>query len=85
MNKQKVSKNFFKIVIFLILCVSFFLVYINLNGRYNQSIFISNFILLILISFFMVFGDKYNYSINKLFYLYSYFFFRNSSDITVFL
>lgn len=74
MNKQKVSKKFFKIVIFLILCVSFFLVYINLNGRYNQSIFISNFILLILISFFMVFGDKYNYSINKLFYLYSYFF-----------
>lgn len=74
MNKRKVSKNFFKIVIFLILCVSFFLVYINLNGRYNQSIFISNFILLILISFFIVFGDRYNYSINKIFYLYSYFF-----------
>lgn len=74
MNKRKTSKNFLKIVIFLILCVSFFLVYINLNGRYNQGIFISNFILLIIISFFMVFGDKYNYSINKLFYLYSYFF-----------
>lgn len=74
MNKRKVSKIFFKIIIFLILCVSFFLVYINLNEKYNQSIFISNFILLILISFFMVFGDKYNYSINKLFYLYSYFF-----------
>lgn len=71
---MKISKVLLKIFIFFILYISFFLVYVNLRGKYDQYVFISNFILLLFISFFMVFGDKYNYSLNKLFYLYNYFF-----------
>ena len=60
--------------IFLGLCFSFSLIYFNLQGFGNFKIFLTNFIILVFSSFFMVFGDKYNYSINKFFYLYSYFF-----------
>lgn len=55
--------------------------FIEAYKNYNELVFISNFIIILISIYGMYFGDKYNYSLNKVFYLFVFFFFGISPVI----
>lgn len=70
-----------KIYVLLFLLLSPLIIYYNLEINGNILVYLTNIVIFILTSFFMVYGDKYPYSLNKIFYLFSYFFFAISPII----
>lgn len=71
---MKKSKILIDISILFVLYLSIILIYFNLNIKENLYIYFTNFCILSLSSVFMIFGDKYNYSLNKFFYIFCFFF-----------
>ena len=68
MNK-KLIPNFLFIIVVLITAIS-----IYKEGK-NNIVLLSNFVIILLSLLFMVVGDKYNFSLNKIFMLFAFFFF----------
>lgn len=63
------------LIFYVLITLLTFSVYL-VDGEYSESkVLISNMVIIVLSLLFMVMGDKYNYSLNKMFMLFSFFFF----------
>lgn len=72
MTIKRVISNIIFYITILIVTLS---IYMNRNLNNDSAVLISNLIIIVLSLFFMTFGDNYNYSLNKIFFLFSFFFF----------
>lgn len=66
---KKLIPNFLFIIVVLITTISIY----KVGG--NNFVLLSNFLIILLSLLFMIFGDKYNFSLNKVFMLFVFFFF----------
>lgn len=72
MGKRKIVKN----LLFYLMVLMVSLMIYRSGALYHQPrVLISNFLILVLSLLLMIFGDKYSYSMNKIFYLFVFFFF----------
>lgn len=73
MNSKRKSQ--YELLIFIVITLIIVNVY-NIDSKYSDNkVLISNSLILLLSLIFMFLGDKYNYSLNKIFMTFSFFFF----------
>lgn len=83
--RRKAIKKIIKVInIFSILGVIFFVLnnyFLENYKNYSDMVLVTNFIIILISIYGMYLGDRYNYSLNKIFYLFVFFFFGISPAI----
>lgn len=74
LGKTQIRKQIKNIIFYIIVLLLAFSVYLVEGVNSDSKVLITNMLIIMLSLIFMLVGDTYNYSLNKIFMLFSFFF-----------